>query len=79
MTAWYIDFDYVQHNQIAIHILPFFQKEHSTSIRVSKESLKLLRALAGDDSVKNKILKDRGALLLDEIINIHKVKCESPL
>lgn len=49
------------------------QKEHSSSIRVSKESLKLLRALAGDDSVKNNIMKDDTPKLIDEIINIHKV------
>lgn len=49
------------------------QKEHSSSIRVSRESLKLMRALAGNDAVKNNILKDGIAKLIDEIINIHKV------
>lgn len=49
------------------------QKEHSDSIRVSRESLKLMRALAGNDAVKNNILKDGLAKLIDEIINIHKV------
>ncbi|XP_055315485.1 armadillo repeat-containing protein 6 homolog [Sitodiplosis mosellana] len=47
-------------------------KEHSSSIRVSKEALKLMRALAGNDAVKNNILKDGMSKLLDEIINIHK-------
>lgn len=50
----------------------YCQKEHSNSIRVSKDALKLLRALAGNDAVKNNILKGDGAKLLDEIINIHK-------
>lgn len=43
-------------------------------MRVSKDALKLLRALAGDDTVKSNILKNDGARLIDEIINIHKVK-----
>lgn len=38
-----------------------------------------MRALAGDDSVKSNIVKDGGAQLIDEIINIHKVKFESSL
>ncbi|XP_031617946.1 armadillo repeat-containing protein 6 homolog [Contarinia nasturtii] len=47
-------------------------KEHSNSIRVSKETLKVLRALVGNDAVKNNILKDGLAKIIDEIINIHK-------
>lgn len=44
-------------------------------MRVSNDALKLLRALAGNDAIKSNILKNDGAKLIDEIINMHKVKC----
>lgn len=69
------------HGKLKSHLVTFcfsnnfkcLQKEHSSSIRVSKESLKLLRALAGNDAVKMNILKNGIAQLINEIINIHKV------
>lgn len=38
--------------------------------------MKLLRALAGNDAVKNNILKNEAPKVLDDIINIHKVSSE---
>lgn len=58
---------------IFIFFFAILQKEHSDSIRVSKEALKLLRALAGNDGTKKNILKDDAAKLIDDIINVHKV------
>lgn len=52
---------------------------HSNSIRVSQESLKLFRALAGNDAVKKNILKDDAAKLINEIIDIHKVRPSLPI
>lgn len=49
---------------------------HEQSLRTQNNAMKLLRALTGDDGVKNDILSGDGhnfAKLLDVIINLHKV------
>lgn len=49
---------------------------HEQSLRTQNNAMKLLRALTGDDGVKNNILHSDGhnfPRLLDEIINSHKV------
>lgn len=38
-----------------------------------REALKLLRALAGHDTVKNNILKNGAAQQIDDLINLHNV------
>lgn len=50
-----------------------FQKQHAVSARLIREALKLLRALAGNDVVKNHILKNGAAQQIDDLINLHKV------
>lgn len=49
------------------------QKQHAESARLVREALKLLRALAGHDTVKNNILKNGAAQQIDDLINLHKV------
>uniref|UniRef100_A0A1B0AGX4 Armadillo repeat-containing protein 6 homolog n=1 Tax=Glossina pallidipes TaxID=7398 RepID=A0A1B0AGX4_GLOPL len=40
-------------------------------VRLNREALKLLRALAGHDTVKNRIVQEGGATLLKELLQIH--------
>lgn len=49
------------------------QRQHADSTRLVRDALKLLRALAGHDSVKNNILKNGAAKQIDDLINLHKV------
>lgn len=42
-------------------------------MRFVRESLKLIRALAGNDAVKQNILKDGAARLIVDLIDLHKV------
>lgn len=42
-------------------------------MRFVRESLKLIRALAGNDTVKQNILKDDAARLIVDVVNLHKV------
>lgn len=55
-----------------------FQKQHAESPRLIREALKLLRALAGNDAVKNIILKNGAAQQIDDLINLHKVSHTLP-
>lgn len=43
-------------------------------MRLNREALKLLRALAGNDTVKNRIVQEGGATLLKELLQIHIVR-----
>ncbi|KAI9578120.1 hypothetical protein GQX74_014014 [Glossina fuscipes] len=40
-------------------------------VRLNREALKLLRALAGNDTVKNRIVQEGGATLLKELLQTH--------
>lgn len=69
----------IESNHTIVHLIRMtgdcvcFQKEHCDSIRLTREALKLLRALAGNDTVKANIIKEGAADLINCVLNLHKV------
>lgn len=55
------------------NIATLLQKQHADSSKLVREALKLLRALAGNDTVKINILKDGAAKQINDLINLHRV------
>lgn len=51
----------------------YFQRNHSANIKLVRESFQLLKALAGNDVVKAKIIEQGAAPLITDVLCIHKV------